>query len=109
MARLGSKVKENERGTIEFKEHFRIVNNAIEKSIRLEEEIEEKNKLIEQLRAKPIAVNGREKLKNELLDQILETNKHVTGNFVITLLDELKEDVIKKTMNLLLTIKTDEE
>lgn len=31
---------------IEFKEHFRIVNNAIDRSLKLEAELEKKNKII---------------------------------------------------------------
>lgn len=100
MARLGFKEKEVDENYIEFKEHFRIVNNAIEKSIRLEKELEEKNKKIEeleQLREVPAALMSRADLKAFVVGKIKEVYPGVTTGYAVSLLEEVIKDLVSES------------
>lgn len=84
---------------IEFKEHFRIVNNAIDRSLKLEAELEKKNKIIDELmkiNEKPITF-GREELKAEVINKIIEVYPEATADFTFGILDEIKDDLVKSS------------
>ena len=84
---------------IEFKEHFRIVNNAIDRSLKLEAELEKKNKIIDELmkiNEKPITF-GREELKAEVINKIIEVYPEATADFKFGILDEIKDDLVKSS------------
>lgn len=45
----------------------------------------------------------RNQLKKEIVEKIIEANPEATPNFMIALLDEIKESVISAAMNSILT------
>lgn len=45
----------------------------------------------------------RKQLKKEILEKIIEANPEATPNFMIALLDEIKESVISAAMSSVLT------
>lgn len=47
-----------------------------------------------------MTLEEREQLKEEIVDKMLEANKVATANFIVTILDEIKTDVINRAMEM---------
>ena len=69
------------------------MNNAIDRSLKLEADLEKKNKIIEELMKinEKSITSEREELKVEIVNKIVEVYPEATADFAFGVLDEIKD------------------
>ena len=75
--------------------------------LKLEEELEEKNRIIEELtkiNEKSILAIGRDEIKEEIVNRVTGIYPEATVDFVSELLEEIKRDLIKVSTKKFLVI-----
>ena len=76
----------------------RMIATRDKQVLKLEEELEEKNRIIEELtkiNEKSILAIGRDEIKEEIVNRVTGIYPEATVDFVSELLEEIKRDLIK--------------
>lgn len=85
----------------------RMIATRDKQVLKLEEELEEKNRIIEELtkiNEKSILAIGRDEIKEEIVNRVTGIYPEATVDFVSELLDEIKRDLIKVSTKKFLVI-----
>lgn len=85
----------------------RMIATRDKQVLKLEEELEEKNRIIEELtkiNEKSILAIGRDEIKEEIVNRVTGIYPEATVDFVSELLEEIKRDLIKVSTKKFLVI-----
>ena len=85
----------------------RMIATRDKQVLKLEEELEEKNRIIEELtkiNEKSILAIGRDEIKEEIVNRVTGIYPEATVYFVSELLEEIKRDLIKVSTKKFLVI-----
>lgn len=85
----------------------RMIATRDKQVLKLEEELEEKNSIIEELtkiNEKSILAIGRDEIKEEIVNRVTGIYPEATVDFVSELLEEIKRDLIKVSTKKFLVI-----
>ena len=85
----------------------RMIATRDKQVLKLEEELEEKNRIIEELtkiNEKTILAIGRDEIKEEIVNRVTGIYPEATVDFVSELLEEIKRDLIKVSTKKFLVI-----